>query len=490
MHSLPSFFVTPPSLPDFDEDFDDADPSAGEKRPLEATSSRGTRISVVARADPQGNSSLYMLALYRGDGNRITLSFTGDIRIGEPEDGTLLLYNSRMGKTRIYTTDGRVSEIDGDAITADIVTALINTEQNSVATDGGLVFNFADGTYIQGGANDSHILLADGLRENHIHTTDGNTTIHGGSLSHSRITLGSGNNTVRLTIMEGGELCSGHGDNILGIYALTENARLTLGDGFNTICIYGLRADATVRAGNGTNIVDMDEIEGNASVYLGNGDNRIHFYQLGDNTDIRIGDGNNDIHIYEMEDAAAVRIGNGNSTLRICEMEDRSTVRVGDGCNSVQIEMLRQATLLHCGDGDNDIRIRNMRDNAKLAAGYGGNTVQAGRLRDRSAVSLGSGDNFCIAGQLAPTAVFQLEAGKLHDLKANKTLRVAPELIVTLARRNSRRIQAGLPTSIGTLEAPHFPYDLPPRWRSSAMAGTLEEHAAPVGNESPEEQKK
>ncbi len=490
---LPDFPLpaTPSRPAGDDQDFDAENTPAMGNPPLEATSARGTLVSVIAPSQEAPEPSAYTLRLTTADGDAFTLPFTGNVRIAETQDGSLSVYCSDTGKTVCRSSRGGISEVDGDATADAAEPVLVNTTGSSVRGGGRntLIINFADNATIFGGTGDTHILLADGVAGNTIEL-HGNAFIVGAAILQSTITLNGARNSLRFSGIEGcvitlGDgstvldatlvrdtaIIGGNGSNTLHLYALRGEGRLSLGHGDNHISVYELQDAATVRAGDGRNIIDMDEVTDAATLQAGDGCNAIHIYQLRDDARVAVGNGDNDITLYEAEDRAELRAGDGRNMLRLYEIEDDAVVVAGDGHNSLQADTLRQQASVRCGHGANELRIRHMRNSATLEAGDGDNLVQILGMWDSSALCLGRGDNLGFVGARHAKAVCRAVGGMLHVRRKRSDEQALTLFFQALTRRHLDRTQAGLPSALGTPRDRHFPYSEPPRWRTPAMAG-------------------
>ena len=219
-------------------------------RQLEATAADGTAVSVQRIAGIYASApdiqdgylstealegSIYAADFTDAAGNRLRVKFTGDITSALNADGTRSVYFSETNTTRTYGADGSYAEAEGTLLAADADAVHISTGGNTLVTGNGnnLIFVYGDKATIQAGAGNDDIRLAGGVNAVTIDTGDGGDAVSGSIAYDLDVALNSGNNTVNVQTLVGGNITAGNGNNVLTISAANA-ASITLDNSANT----------------------------------------------------------------------------------------------------------------------------------------------------------------------------------------------------------------------------------------------------------------
>ena len=378
-------------------------------RKLEGTTANGESVTVSRAAELRSRETdalegyLYRATLTGLDGQALDIDFTGDIRATRSSDGALSVYFSESGLTRVYLSDGSVTEAEGDLTDPEGYAVIVNTTGGAVQTgdNGSLVFAYADGTSVTGGNGDDTVRLADKIRDVNVDTGGGNDAVSGSTVYDADIALNGGNNTVSFKTLTGGSLTAGDGGNTITL-SKGNGLDIRLGNGGNIFKGGTLGDGSSMSLGDGDNSLELDFLGNNVPypatnqpsfLYAGNGNNTVTIRRMLGGSALRLGDGGNNLDIFELAGSSSVHAGNGDNSMNIHWMMGDSRVAAGNGNNRISIYRENGASKLSLGDGDNRVGIRGLKDNASVTVGGGRNAIEIEMMAKTASVTDSSGRN-------------------------------------------------------------------------------------------------
>ena len=385
------------------------DNAAAFARRLEGTTASGESVAVSRAAELRSTETdvlegyLYRATLSGPGAQALDIDFIGDIRATRSSDGSLSVYFSDSGLTRVYGPDGLTTEAEGDLTDPEGYAVIINTTGGAVQTgdNGSLVFAYADGTSVSGGNGDDTVTLADKIRDVRVDTGGGNDTVSGSTAYDADIALNGGDNTVSFTSLTGCSLSAGDGGNTVTVSKGT-GLDIRLGNGGNIFKGGTLGNGSTIGLGDGDNSIELDFLDYNvpypaaglpSSLSAGNGNNTVTIRRMLGESALRLGDGDNSLDIFEISDASSVRAGNGDNNVNIHWMMGKSHVAAGHGNNLVDIYRQIGDAILSLGDGDNQANIGGLKDKASVTVGGGRNAIRIEMMVKTASVTDASGAN-------------------------------------------------------------------------------------------------
>lgn len=296
---------------------------------ISAVSSQGNKVTL---EDITMDGS-YKLSLTLLNGQNISLSANGNMRITNTEDGGVII--TTEGGSRRYDSTGK-----------EISTAADNMPLTG--TDGDDIIINMFGTKVDGGTgNDTIINLQSGAV---IHGGDGDDqVIWGANFGDGSVDLGSGNDKMTVSTQIDGTLMIDGGDG---------DDTINMGNSFGTITVNGGKGDDTINMGNTFGRTTVDGGEGNDSINIEN--------IYGDGSTIIGGMGDDSISIGRFR-KSTLKGDSGEDTINVGTAIN-SIIDGGDGKNVITVDTLHNSLLLG-GSGTNEIQVKFMLNSWILSDG-------------------------------------------------------------------------------------------------------------------------
>ena len=167
-----------------------------------------------------------------------------------------------------------------------------------------------------------------------------------GKTEFSSISMGGGNDTLKLQSVKGTDVDLGSGNNVFEVSAAATSLTVKSGSGNDSVTIAAM-TNSTVNLGAGNNVLDLAKGQG-TSIVLGSGDDSVTLGNV-TNVNVELGGGTDSLHITDATESLSVYNTKGSTNLTIDggKLQQGLNVYMGAGRDTLNVGSEDSAVVLN-----------------------------------------------------------------------------------------------------------------------------------------------